>query len=220
MSEQLSLLSSVATEPPDQAANAGLDRAGLHRHAQEAADHDDEEGDVDGAEQRPRVVVVDVPGCVLDPVEAVDRRGERVDGSNARLLLVAGGWNPNLALWSQAGGALRFDKRIGAYVPDGTLKHVEVVGSATGVGLPDSIAPTWDGAGDETVTFVDLERDATVADIRQALGAGLRSIEHVKRYTTIGTGSDQGKTGGVVASAVAAALLLFLLAESFIVWRH
>jgi sarcosine oxidase subunit alpha len=54
---------------------------------------------------------------------------------------------------------------------------------------------------------VDLERDATVADVRQALGAGLRSIEHVKRYTTIGTGSDQGKTGGVVASAVAAALL-------------
>ena len=36
---------------------------------------------------------------------------------------------------------------------------------------------------------------------------GLTSIEHVKRYTTIGTGSDQGKTGGVLASAVAAALL-------------
>ena len=43
--------------------------------------------------------------------------------------------------------------------------------------------------------FVDLERDATVADIRRAVGAGLRSVEHVKRYTTIGTGSDQGKTG-------------------------
>ena len=67
--------------------------------------------------------------------------------------------------------------------------------------------PTWDGTGDEDTTFVDLERDATVADIRRALGAGLTSIEHVKRYTTIGTGSDQGKTGGVLASAVAAALL-------------
>ena len=135
------------------------------------------------------------------------RQGHRIDGTNAKLLLVAGGWNPNLALWSQARGALRFDDRIGAYVPDGTLQQVEVVGSATGEGLPDSPAPTWDGVGDEQVTSVDLERDATVADIRQALGAGLRSIEHVKRYTTIGTGSDQGKTGGVVASAVAAALL-------------
>ena len=105
------------------------------------------------------------------------------------------------------GGRLRFDDRIGAYVPDGELRNVEVVGTATGDGLPDSAAPTWDGAGDEDTTFVDLERDATVADIRRALGAGLTSIEHVKRYTTIGTGSDQGKTGGVLASAVAAALL-------------
>ncbi len=141
-------------------------------------------------------------------VEVFDlRRGDRIDGSAADLLLVSGGWNPNLALWSQAGGRLRFDDRIGAYVPDGELRNVEVVGTATGDGLPDSAAPTWDGTGDEDTTFVDLERDATVADIRRALGAGLTSIEHVKRYTTIGTGSDQGKTGGVLASAVAAALL-------------
>jgi sarcosine oxidase subunit alpha len=145
-------------------------------------------------------------GAVMDDVIDL-RQGDRVGGTKPRLLLVAGGWNPNLALWSQARGTLRFDERIGAYVPDGTLKNVEVVGTATGEGLPDNPAPSWDGVGDETVTFVDLERDATVADVRRALGAGLRSIEHVKRYTTIGTGSDQGKTGGVVASAVAAALL-------------
>ena len=135
------------------------------------------------------------------------RRGDSIDDTEADLLLVSGGWNPNLALWSQAGGRLRFDGRIGGYVPDGELQNVEVVGTATGEGLPDSTAPTWDGTGDEDTTFVDLERDATVADLRRALGAGLTSIEHVKRYTTIGTGSDQGKTGGVLASAVAAALL-------------
>ena len=145
-------------------------------------------------------------GAVMEDVFDL-RQGDPVDGSEASLLLVAGGWNPNLALWSQARGALRFEERIGAYVPDGTLRNVEVLGSATGEGLPDCAAPTWDGVGDENVTFVDLERDSTVADIRQAVGAGLRAIEHVKRYTTIGTGSDQGKTGGVVASAVAAALL-------------
>ena len=145
-------------------------------------------------------------GAVMEDVFDL-RQGDRIDGSKARLLLVAGGWNPNLALWSQARGVLRFDDRIGAYVPDGTLRNVEVVGSATGEGLPENPAPAWNGVGDENLTFVDLERDATIADVRGALGAGLRSIEHVKRYTTIGTGSDQGKTGGVVASAVAAALL-------------
>jgi sarcosine oxidase subunit alpha len=55
--------------------------------------------------------------------------------------------------------------------------------------------------------FVDLERDQTVADLRKAIGAGLRSVEHVKRYTTIGTGSDQGKTANVNAIRVAAELL-------------
>ena len=36
--------------------------------------------------------------------------------------------------------------------------------------------------------------------LRRAAGAGLRSVEHVKRYTTIGTAHDQGKTSGVIAS--------------------
>ena len=55
--------------------------------------------------------------------------------------------------------------------------------------------------------FVDLERDVTVADLRRAVGAGLRGVEHVKRYTTVGTGSDQGKTANVNAIRVVAELL-------------
>ena len=63
----------------------------------------------------------------------------------------------------------------------------------TGEGLPDAPAFALPD-GDEDAMFVDLERDSTVADVRRAIGAGLRSVEHVKRYTTIGTGSEQGKT--------------------------
>ncbi|GAA3360453.1 2Fe-2S iron-sulfur cluster-binding protein [Saccharopolyspora gregorii] len=55
--------------------------------------------------------------------------------------------------------------------------------------------------------FVDLARDATVADIRKAVGAGLDSVEHVKRYTTIGTAHDQGKTSGTLTSGIIAQLL-------------
>lgn len=57
-------------------------------------------------------------------------------------------------------------------------------------------------AADERTHFVDLQRDVTVADVRKATGAGLRSVEHVKRYTTAGTAADQGKTSGVLTSAV------------------
>ncbi|QUH00678.1 (2Fe-2S)-binding protein [Saccharopolyspora erythraea] len=55
--------------------------------------------------------------------------------------------------------------------------------------------------------FVDLQRDSTVADVWRSVGAGMRSVEHVKRYTTIGTGSDQGATSSVNAIGVLAEAL-------------
>ncbi|MEU9309708.1 sarcosine oxidase subunit delta family protein [Streptomyces sp. NPDC048256] len=55
--------------------------------------------------------------------------------------------------------------------------------------------------------FVDLQRDVTVGDLARATGAGLRSVEHTKRYTTAGTANDQGKTGGALASGIVAELL-------------
>ena len=61
--------------------------------------------------------------------------------------------------------------------------------------------------GREQDQFVDVQRDATVADVARAVGAGMRSVEHIKRYTTIGTAHDQGKTSGVIASGITAELL-------------
>ncbi|MEU1194489.1 sarcosine oxidase subunit alpha family protein [Streptomyces sp. NPDC005859] len=55
--------------------------------------------------------------------------------------------------------------------------------------------------------FVDLQRDVTVDDLARAAGAGMRSVEHTKRYTTAGTANDQGKTSGLLASGVVAELL-------------
>jgi sarcosine oxidase subunit alpha len=54
--------------------------------------------------------------------------------------------------------------------------------------------------------FVDLQRDVTVADLRSAVAAGLRSAEHVKRRTTLGTGRDQGRTANDLARGVLAEL--------------
>lgn len=54
--------------------------------------------------------------------------------------------------------------------------------------------------------FVDLQTDATMADIRQAVAEGLASVEHVKRYTAIGMGTDQGKTSNLNALGVLASV--------------
>jgi sarcosine oxidase subunit alpha len=41
--------------------------------------------------------------------------------------------------------------------------------------------------------FVDLQRDQTVADVWRATAAGMRSVEHVKRYTSIGTATTRAR---------------------------
>jgi methylglutamate dehydrogenase subunit C len=53
--------------------------------------------------------------------------------------------------------------------------------------------------------FVDLQNDVTTDDIRLAAREGYEHVEHVKRYTTHGMGTDQGKIGGAVGAGVLAA---------------
>ena len=45
--------------------------------------------------------------------------------------------------------------------------------------------------------FVDYQNDTTAADLQLAVREGYRSIEHVKRYTAMGFGTDQGKLGNI-----------------------
>ncbi|KAB1947815.1 2Fe-2S iron-sulfur cluster-binding protein [Brevibacterium linens] len=58
-----------------------------------------------------------------------------------------------------------------------------------------------------TTHFIDFQRDQTVADVQRAMGAGMRSVEHIKRYTSISTANDQGKTSAVNAIGAIASVL-------------
>ena len=55
--------------------------------------------------------------------------------------------------------------------------------------------------------FVDFQNDVTARDIALAVREGFHSIEHVKRYTTNGMATDQGKTSNMNALAIAAEAL-------------
>jgi heterotetrameric sarcosine oxidase alpha subunit len=54
--------------------------------------------------------------------------------------------------------------------------------------------------------FVDVQDDVTVGDVELAASEGFRSVEHVKRYTTLGMGTDQGKTSNVNGLAILAGI--------------
>ncbi|ODA67747.1 Aminomethyltransferase [Methyloligella halotolerans] len=52
--------------------------------------------------------------------------------------------------------------------------------------------------------WVDQQNDVTVKDVKLAHQEGFRSVEHLKRYTTLGMATDQGKTANVVGLAIMA----------------
>ena len=101
---------------------------------------------------------------------------------------------------------------------DTALKAVEAVAKAmtlepTGRQAPSvpapaaadrNPAPVWLVEGSQGRAWVDLQNDVTTKDIRLAHQEGFVSVEHLKRYTTLGMATDQGKTSNVLGLALMA----------------
>src|SRR4029077_20908900 len=67
-------------------------------------------------------------------------------------------------------------------------------------------APFWFVAESRGKSFVDFQNDVTSEDIALAAREGYRSVELLKRYTTLGMATDQGKTSNLNGLAIMAAL--------------
>ncbi len=171
------------------------------------------------------------------------KAGERGERIGCDLLCVSGGWSPAVHLYSQRRGSLRYDEERAAFLADGEVPGLAVVGAANGCldlaaclaegaeagraaaratgfksrarpALPSveseeggshGLRPLWSVRGEGPQgdkAFVDLQNDVTVSDLALAVREGYRSVEHVKRYTTAGMGTDQGKTGNVNAIGI------------------
>jgi heterotetrameric sarcosine oxidase alpha subunit len=66
--------------------------------------------------------------------------------------------------------------------------------------------PLWSVVGSKTKSFVDFQHDVTYEDVALAAREGFRSVELLKRYTTLGMATDQGKTSNLNGYAIMAAL--------------
>jgi sarcosine oxidase subunit alpha len=78
---------------------------------------------------------------------------------------------------------------------------------ASGAAGSLNLLPVWEVPGlRHGKAFVDIQNDVTTDDVRLAHREGYRSVEHLKRYTTLGMGTDQGKTSNVNALALMAEL--------------
>ena len=70
------------------------------------------------------------------------------------------------------------------------------------------LQPLWQvRANTRDKCFVDFQNDVTAADLALAAREGYTSVEHLKRYTTLGMGTDQGKLSNINGLAILAQLL-------------
>lgn len=98
---------------------------------------------------------------------------------------------------------------------DGAAKGAAAVAQITGRAVSPatfsaideaaSVEPLWQVHGARTKAFVDFQNDVTDSDVALAAQEGFVSIEHMKRYTTLGMATDQGKTSQLNGHAVLAA---------------
>ena len=146
---------------------------------------------------------------------------------------MSGGWNPNVHLTCHKRGRPKWNVELACFVPDENSlpQEMHVVGAANGVfsthgvfesaqaaslvlgyktdklpkteDAPFNLSPFWFVKGKKR-GWVDFQNDVTVKDITLAHQEGFSSVEHVKRYTTLGMATDQGKTSNVTGLAVLA----------------
>ena len=117
------------------------------------------------------------------------------------VLAVSGGFNPVVASGQPGPGTAPFRRALRVLRP-GVARRAPAHRRRRRPAISTSLEPSrtrWlieapDGAWDRH--FVDLHRDTTVADMRRGLDAGLRSIEHVKRFTTGRHRRRPGQDGG------------------------
>jgi sarcosine oxidase subunit alpha len=148
---------------------------------------------------------------VLNGITIVGTQGRKrisaveISGRTIRCdaLAVHGGWTPAVHLYSQARGRLRFEEAIDAFVPGSEVPGFRSTGAARGERLA-AFTPVRQ-LSDEG--FVDYQNDVKARDIGLALREGFESIEHVKRYTTTGMATDQGKTSNMAALGIVAETL-------------
>jgi sarcosine oxidase subunit alpha len=106
-----------------------------------------------------------------------------------------GAYDLDIVLNDGAEGGLRAAQAAGF---TGTAQNFSAV--ADSVGTDGFIGvPPHGGHPTKTRAWIDFQNDVTEKDVKLAIREGFRSIEHVKRYTTTGMATDQGKTSNMNA---------------------
>ena len=164
-------------------------------------------------------------GRHVEGVVLCDQSGEGTPtgGLDCDVVAMSGGWSPVVHLYSHCGGKLIWDEAQAMFRPDPERPplgadgkgNVTAVGAANGdlqcaEGLERQESPTmpvWcmpEAAPYKlrSKMWLDFQNDVKVSDVELAAREGYASVEHTKRYTTLGMATDQGKVSNINGLAV------------------
>ncbi|MGB9365840.1 MAG: sarcosine oxidase subunit alpha family protein [Xanthobacteraceae bacterium] len=119
---------------------------------------------------------------------------------------------PGMHVAGAANGALTLGQCLTGGMAAGAMAAVECGYPMASIALaraddePASLAPLWHVKDSRAKAFVDFQNDVTVSDIALADREGFSAVEHLKRYTTLGMATDQGKIANVTGLAILAEL--------------
>ncbi|WP_312527583.1 sarcosine oxidase subunit alpha family protein [Paracoccus sp. (in: a-proteobacteria)] len=150
--------------------------------------------------------------------------GQVLETVEADCVAMSGGWSPVVHLWSHCGGKLNWDATQLMFAPDPNRPPTgadgkamaSAVGAAAGdlrvAGLTDAvdespIMAVWIMPEHATrqmrfKMWLDFQNDVKVSDVQLAAQEGYESVEHTKRYTTLGMATDQGKLSNINGLAI------------------
>jgi len=117
---------------------------------------------------------------------------------------------PGMAVAGAANGAMTLAAALAEGRASATTRLEDLGITPAGTDLPRAedepreAAAFWHVRQGRSRAWLDLQNDVTVKDVKQANAEGFRSVELLKRYTTLGMATDQGKTSNIAALAVLA----------------
>jgi methylglutamate dehydrogenase subunit C len=125
-----------------------------------------------------------------------------VPGALPKGMSVAGAANGRLGLADalETGAAIGLEAAADCGFAGQPLDLPEVDAEST------AVTPLWRVRGARGKAFVDFQNDVSDEDVALAGHEGFRAVEHLKRYTTLGMASDQGKTSNLTGLALMAEL--------------
>jgi sarcosine oxidase subunit alpha len=161
----------------------------------------------------------------VEGVAICDQSGEGrpTGGIDCDVVAMSGGWSPVVHLWSHCGGKLIWDEAQAMFRPDPDRPPLGADGkgnvTATGAAAGDLRAagdlerpegptqPVWVMPAQapyklRSKMWLDYQNDVKVTDVELAAREGYASVEHTKRYTTLGMATDQGKVSNINGLAI------------------